>query len=119
MQFDTPHGRFWQWFGNNADRIYDLLYGQDEKARRRASNELNDAVQEAAPELILEICRGEAEEPRQLVVSADGKPERVDVVKAFVAAAPALSGWIVVAFRPRMKIGSSVEIALEGGRVGR
>src|SRR5262249_17496447 len=49
---------------------------------------------------------------------ADGRPQRVDLVKDFVASAPALPGWSVVPFRPRMPIGDSLEIALGGETVG-
>jgi hypothetical protein len=45
----------------------------------------------------------------------DGKSELVDAAKDFVDAAPALAGWKVVAFRPRIEM---MEIALADERVG-
>jgi hypothetical protein len=117
MQPSFAHSEFWQWFRKNGDRLKPLLYGDDEAARDKASNELRDAVNKVAPGLVLEIAGSEEGEPFQLVVSADGKPEHADAVKDFVDSAPALPGWEVVAFRPRMVLSEDVEIALEDERV--
>src|SRR5262245_48586818 len=113
MQPTSARARFWQWFKNNGDRLRDVMYGPDWAAREDASAELREAIEAVEPGLILEFGPSPEGGPNQLVVSADGRPERVDAVKDFVASAPALPGWGVVAFRPRMPIGESVEIALE------
>jgi len=118
MQPDTARARFWQWFKNNGDRLQAAMYGRDDAAREEAAAELREAVHAVQPGLVLELGRGEGSEPRQLIVSADGRPERVDAVKDFVAAAPALPGWEVVAFRPRLPVGESLAIELQGERVG-
>jgi hypothetical protein len=118
MQPDQARERFWQWFVANADRLRAAMYGPDDAAREEASAEMRDAVEEVAPGLILEFGRPPGDGPGQLVVSADGRPERVDPVKEFVASAPGLPGWEVVAFRPRMPVGESIEIVLQGERVG-
>jgi hypothetical protein len=94
------------------------MYGKDQAAREGASAELRDAVEEVQPGLVLEFAPSPKGGPRQLVVSADGRPQRVNLVKDFVASAPALAGWSVVPFRPRMEIGGSLEIALGGETVG-
>jgi hypothetical protein len=118
MQPDTARARFWQWFMNNGDRLRAAMYGPDDDAREEAAAELREAVHTVQPGLVLELGHSAEGEPRQLIVSADGHPERVDAVKNFVAAAPALPGWDVVAFRPRLPIGESLEIVLQGERVG-
>src|SRR5262245_29057678 len=118
MQPDTARARFWQWFKNNGDRLQAAMYGRDAAAREEAADELREAVHAVQPGLVLELGRGEQGEPRQLIVSADGRAERVDAVKDFVAAAPALPGWEVVAFRPRMPIGESIEIVIQGEHIG-
>jgi hypothetical protein len=72
-----------------------------------------------APGLILEFDRNPDDEgPGRLIVSADGRPERVDAVKDFAASAPPMPGWDVVAFRPRMPIAESIEIVIQDERVG-
>jgi hypothetical protein len=115
---DTPE-QFWQWFRTNASRLSKLLYGKDEEARDQAMAELRDASEQAAPGLVLEIAHaGSPEGQHSLVVSADGRPERADAVKEFVASAPELAGWNVVAFRPRMPISESIEIAIEDQQIG-
>src|SRR5262249_46490193 len=118
MQPNPAHVRFWQWFKNNGARLRDIMYGQDTAPREDASDELRQAVEEAGEEAVLEFGPAPEGGPRSLIVSADGRPERVDAVKDFVASAPELPGWEVVAFRPRMEIGDSIEIVLEGERVG-
>jgi hypothetical protein len=117
MQPSAPNAEFWQWFRANDDRLKAAMYGEDADAREAASAELREAVNTVAPELILEFGQGGEGEPDQLVVSADGRPERVDAVKDFVASAPAIPGWEVVAFRPRMEIGGEVEIVIQGERI--
>lgn len=102
MQPDSPHAQFWDWFESNGARLRASVYGEDEAARNEAYDELRDASEEAEPGLILEFGSASEDEPYLLVVSADGKPELVDAVKDFVASAPDLAGWEVVAFRPRM-----------------
>jgi hypothetical protein len=94
------------------------MYGRNAAAREDASRELGEAVRKVAPEVTLEFGPSPEGGPFDLTVSADGRPERVDAVKDFVAAAPALPGWNVVAFRARMEIADTIEIAIEGERVG-
>jgi hypothetical protein len=118
MQTATAHAHFWDWFRGNGDRLRDMMYGRDEAAREAASAELREAVEEVQPGLILEFGPTPDAGPRPLIVSADGRPERVDPVKDFVASAPELPGWEVVAFRRRLPIGDSLEIVLGGETVG-
>src|SRR5262245_12497564 len=117
MQASSAHNKFWKWFQSNGTRLRGMMYGEDNDAREEASEELRKAVQAVEEGLILEMGQGGEGEPDLLVVSADGRPERVDAVKDFVASAPALKGWTVVAFRPRMEIGEDVEIAIQGERI--
>jgi hypothetical protein len=119
MQPDPARARFWQWFARNGERLRTDLYGPDDDARTSASDELRKAVEAAVPGgLVLELGRAEEGQPHQLIVSADGRLERVDVVKQFVASAPQLPGWTVVPFRARMEIADSLEIVLQGEQVG-
>ncbi len=120
MQPGSARSRFWQWFQANGERLRAVVYGPEEAEREAASAELREAVEAAEPAepgLVLEFGGPLELKPRQLIVSADGKPERVDAVKDFVASAPALPGWQLVAFRPRMDTDGFV-IDLQGERVG-
>lgn len=119
MQPDpSAHEQFWQWFEQSGDRLREAIYGPDPDARDAAYSELEGAVGEVQPGVMLEIGSAPDDGPRQLVVSADGHPEHVDAVKDFVASAPELAGWEVVAFRPRMKLGDAIEIQIADERVG-
>jgi hypothetical protein len=117
MKPTSDQARFWQWFANNSKRLHAEVYGGDLQAREAAMRELSEASEDAAPGLVLEMYRGREGEANQLIVSVDGESERVDAAKDFVDAAPALTGWNVVAFRPR-EIVDSMEIAFAGERVG-
>lgn len=109
----TPEqARFWQWFATHRERLRAAVESSDGDARETAMRELADAGEAAAPGVTLEITAA----PR-LIVSADGHPELVDDVKEFVASAPALSGWHVVAFRPREHLVADMEIAVADQRV--
>jgi len=118
MQPSSPHVRFWQWFIKHGARLRTVMYGPDDAAREMAAAELREAVETVEPGLVLEIGPSAEGEPCQLIVSADGRPERVDPVKDFVASSPALPGWDVMAFRPRLEVGESIEIRLQDECVG-
>lgn len=110
------NARFWQWFEKQGPRIRDTVFSKDEEARERAFAELREATDTVAENLVLEFGSGPEGGPSQLVVSADGRPERVDTVKDFVASAPPLEGWQVIAFRPR-DINDSMEIVIGDERM--
>ena len=93
----TPDARFWAWFEANAGRL---------AAAKPPSEALLDEVQRelqrAAPGLAFELGRDGPGGPSVFVVSADGLRERFPAVERFVAAAPKVKGWRIVAFRQRL-----------------
>lgn len=113
---EAARAAFWDWFGVNADRLRAAVYGPDEADREAAYDELRAAAENAGEDLVLEVGRPPGDGPGLLVVSADGRPDRVDGVKAFAASAPDLPGWEVVAFRPRERTDEFV-IDIRGERV--
>jgi hypothetical protein len=118
METEAARSQFWSWFAANGDRLRGAVYSGDDTAREAAMDELRDAVAEVAKGVVLELGRGPDSGPGQLIVSADGRPAGVDLVKELVGDAPAIPGWEVIAFRPRMQVGDSIEIAIENERVG-
>ncbi len=116
MTPSPAHVRFWNWFKDNGDRLAEIVCGPDRDAREEAMNELSAAAREAEDGLVLEMAAADEGGIRTLVVSADGKHQLVDAVKDFVAAAPRVPGWSVVAFRSRDDV-SSFEIALADQRL--
>src|SRR5262245_12850511 len=118
MQPPSAEARFWQWFRANGNRLRAIMYGKDEAAREAASEELRQAVEAFDPPPTLELGPALADGTRTLIVSADGRPEKVDAVKDFAASAPPLPGWRVVTFRQRMSVGDGVVIELQNERIG-
>jgi hypothetical protein len=102
MKLTSVQARFWHWFENNSERLRAAAW-RDQQAQETAMRELAEAGAKAAPGLTLEICADRDGKANQLVVSADGKRKLVDAARDFVDAAPAVTRWNVVAFRPRLK----------------
>jgi hypothetical protein len=116
MRPSPGHTQFWRWFDENKDRLRADVYGATPAIRDRALSELEDAVGKAQSGVRLELDGPAEAQPRRLIVSADGKPEHVDAVKELAASAPAMAGWEVVAFRPRLAT-DDLAIELQGERV--
>src|SRR4051794_3799524 len=103
MSTSAHRDGFWPGFEANGDRLLGAMYGGDDGARAAAFDELRDAFDEVQPgELLVELARPPGAAGKEFIVSAEGRPERADLVKEFVASAPPLAGWSVVAFRRRM-----------------
>lgn len=87
---------FWSWFqANEADfpstTEFDAAYG----------DELSGRLTDIKSGLVYEIAiLDEAE--NELVISGDGMVELIPFVRELVDSAPAVDGWIIIAFRPRM-----------------
>jgi hypothetical protein len=85
----TP-AAFWQWFATAAPAFRD--------PRDRATiDEISARLSMVAPDLRFQL--GRVGDGWQLEISADGIHANIPVVEAFVAAAPPIAGWRVVAFR--------------------
>jgi hypothetical protein len=97
---------FWTWF-----KAHRLEVAKVKSADEPIANELAAELHKIDPRLIPEL--GIGAEPRELIISADGLREAFPAVKRLVAAAPAIPGWKVVAFRPRK--GADVTVDLGGG----
>jgi len=85
---------FWSWFKTNASRFAGLG-GEDEDD---LLDEFERALHLFHPELYFEIG-GRPEGPRELVITADGDRSLFPLVEELVAAAPAVPGWEVIAFK--------------------
>jgi hypothetical protein len=86
-----PIDDFWQWFKANRQR----LQGEtlvDETVFKQMGQQLRRIDRG----LTYEILTGDK---RELQISADGRPELIDLVEAIVSAAPKIDGWTILAFR--------------------
>ena len=107
---------FWEWFAANEARYRVFVPGGPERDAlfaeltrrlgrvRRGVRFAFDAPDEANPD-----------EPRELVLSADGNRDLFPAVRRLADAAPppdALPGWKVVAFRPRVRDLAGVALLL-------
>jgi hypothetical protein len=92
----TPED-FWKWFQSNEDMLFNF-----EKSREQTFDKLGAELHKLNPSLTFEF--GPIEDgKREFVISADGIKEAFPQVEALYAAAPSLSRWKFVRFRPRRK----------------
>jgi hypothetical protein len=95
--------RFWRWFRVNSARLFAF-----EKDQEHIFDELARELQSVQKNLTFEfgpVSSGR----REFIISAGGIHEAFPAVRSLVAAAPALSEWNVIAFRPPKSLDFVVE----------
>lgn len=93
----APDPAFWKWTTANLDALKAVKTGHEP-----ITDLLSQQLENVAPGLVFEL--GIGRDPFELIISADGKDKLFPVVKRLVAAAPALPGTKVIAFRPRKDV---------------
>jgi len=101
---------FWTWFKDHRLEIAKL-----KRADEPVANQIATELHKVDPRLIFEL--GIGIEPKEFIVSADGHREAFPAVKRLVAAAPEVTGWKIIAFRPRKAPGLTIELG-EGTKLG-
>jgi len=89
---------FWKWFSANAA----LLHSNVDVVH--ASDRITAELSKVHADLIAEV--GVQDGVHTLVLSANGIADLFPVVREVYGARPAISGWKVVAFRQRQKLGN-------------
>jgi len=100
--------RFWESFRRLEARLVEE--GHDLGV---AYDMLLEDVQKIEPGLFLEICP--EGEPKEFIVTAEGKKELFPIVEEIVRAAPKMDGWKFLALKPRL--GFPVKIQWEAVEV--
>jgi hypothetical protein len=99
---------FWDWFQANDERLYNF-----ERDQEPTFDQLHAELRKVHKNLVFEF--GSIENGRrEFIISADGIREAFPKVESLYAAAPALSRWKVVKYRPRRE---PMDIALGDLRV--
>jgi hypothetical protein len=91
----SPEVLFWRWFQDNEARLFDF-----EQDQERIFDELQAQLQKVKPGLTFEFGP-KHDGIREFVISADGIKDIFPAVIALANAAPALSRWKIIKFRPR------------------
>lgn len=92
----SPEARFWDWFKENHDRFRSVDTSEGEELLDLFETHLH----EYDAELSFEISEPLDDGSNELIISAEGVCAHFPKVEALVSAAPALSKWKVIAFRP-------------------
>jgi len=101
----SRENRFWGWFQANSSRLFAF-----ERDQARIFQELSSELYQVQKNLTFEFGPVVAGR-REFIVSANGVHEAFPAVRSLVAAAPKLTAWTVIAFRPpksldlRLRIG--------------
>ncbi|MCX6143389.1 MAG: hypothetical protein NTZ35_09225 [Ignavibacteriales bacterium] len=90
----SPETRFWEWFQQNDDRLFDFERNQGPLIEEIA-RELHRIHRSLSFE-ISSVQHGK----RQIIISADGHRDAFPVVVKLGDAAPNLARWEVIKFRP-------------------
>ena len=88
---------FWVWVTANVDALKGVKTGHEP-----TTEALSAELTKVQPGLVFEL--GVGREPFELIISADGELTLFPVVKRLVAAAPAIPGAKIIAFRPRKAV---------------
>lgn len=99
----SSEAAFWKWFVDHQGEIASIKKGDEPIA-----NELASELHKVDKGLTFEIGSGGGQ--HELVISADGDKSVFPAVKRLAAAAPAIPGWKVTAFRPRGSADFDIEI---------
>jgi hypothetical protein len=93
-----PEQTFWDWFRANESRLFDF-----EKDRHAIFDELTAQLQKVHEGLTFEFGP-KVNETREFVISADGIKDVFPAVIALADAAPSLTRWKIIKFRPRRQL---------------
>jgi len=94
---------FWAWFASHQTDLAKV-----ERADEPIANDLGRELHKVDARLAFEL--GVKVSPHELIISADGAVSAFPAVKRLVAAAPAVPGWKVIAFRPRLGTSYAIEL---------
>lgn len=104
--------RFWSWFRTNEHRLRAAIVSP--KADDPLFDELLEQLQREGDGLYF-LMGGDADGEMEFIVTPEGDPEHFDAVESFVASAPKLDRWTIIAFKPPM--GHEFVIRHEGASI--
>jgi len=90
--------QFWKWFQDN-NKAYLFLDDVDEDVKENLLNDCEEQLHKYCDQLYFEIgC--ELDEDQELIITAEGDKKHFGKVEELVNAAPKISGWTIIAFKP-------------------
>src|SRR5215831_5686226 len=94
---------FWWWFEENLSQVQDDISAASQAGgpSQLITAGIGDALANEYPGLVHEVGQA-ADGVFEIIISADGIRERFPKVVECVKRAPKITGWRVIAFRPRL-----------------
>ena len=99
MSETSTERQFWDWFGSIQHLYRSMEAAADSE---RLMNEFEKQLHAIDEDLYFEFSEPMEDGGNELVITACGKQDKFDCVRTLVAAAPALAGWTIIAFKPAM-----------------
>jgi hypothetical protein len=90
--------QFWKWFQDN-NKAYLFLDDVDEDVKENLLNNFEEQLHKYCDQIYFEIG-GDPDEDQELIITAEGDQKYFDKVEEFINAAPKISGWTFIAFKP-------------------
>jgi hypothetical protein len=94
----SPEEKFWKWFVQNQDMLFEFEKDQENIFYRLAAE-----MKKVHPDLTFEFSPVFENEKREFVISAGGIKKAFPAVETLFDSAPRLSKWKFIKFRPRRK----------------
>lgn len=104
---EDPVRAFWAWFEQREQKLFKAPGHSEE------FEELWTRLKAISKHLTYE-CGPESKAPRDLILSADGIKEGFAFVESLADAAPTLSNWRIIRFRPRIEDYALCELSMYG-----
>lgn len=90
--------QFWKWFQYN-NKAYLFLNDVEDDVKEGLLNDFEEQLHKYCDQIYFEIG-GEREEDQELIITAEGDQKYFSKVEELINAAPKISGWTFIAFKP-------------------
>lgn len=90
--------QFWKWFQDN-NKAYLFLHDVDEDLKEKLLNDFEEQLHNYCDQIYFQIG-GDPNEDQELIITAEGDEKYFSQVEDLVRAAPKISGWKFIAFKP-------------------
>ena len=98
LLFMDTISQFWKWFQDN-NKAYLFLDDVDEEVKEDLLNDLLEQLHKYCDQIYFEIG-GDPDEDQELIITAEGYEKYFGKVEELINAAPQISNWTFIAFKP-------------------
>lgn len=108
--------KFWKWFSNNQDKLYNADV-QGHEMQNLFFDEISAELRKINPDLVFEFSPVQENGKKEFTISADGLKELFPIVISLVDKAPKIEQWKFTAFRQRIP-GDGIAVKFQDFNIG-